>query len=62
MRIQSMQQGYFDFSESSSLKVVDAYRQKYQGLSDLLDANPCLLELAHQDWAKQKIVIHRLCR
>ena len=52
MRIISMQQGYFDFSESSSLKVVDAYRRKYQGLSYLLDANPCLLELAHQDWAK----------
>ncbi len=52
MRILSMQQGYFDFSESSSLKVVDAYRQKYQGLSDLLDANPRLLELVHQDWAK----------
>jgi len=52
MRIQSMRQRYFDFSESSSLKVVNAYRQKYQGLSDLLDANPRFLELAHHDWAK----------
>ncbi|NQV36283.1 MAG: ISNCY family transposase [Phycisphaeraceae bacterium] len=52
MRIQSMKQGYFDFSESSSLKVVEAYRQKYLGLSELLDANPRLLELAHHDWAK----------
>ncbi len=52
MRILSMNQRYFDFSESSSLKVVDAYRQKYQMLSDLLDANPQLLQLAHLDWAK----------
>jgi len=52
MRILSMNQRYFDFSESSSLKVVDAYRQKYQRLSELLDANPQLLQLAHLDWAK----------
>ena len=52
MRIQSMRQQYFDFSEASSLKVVDAYRQKYQGLSGLLDDNPRLLELAHRDWAR----------
>lgn len=52
MRIQSMNQRYFDFSESSSLKVVNAYRQKYLGLSELLDANPRLLELAHHDWAR----------
>lgn len=51
MRIQSMHQRYFDFSESSSLKVVTAYRQKYLKLSDLLDANPQLLALAHRDWA-----------
>ena len=50
MRIQSTKQQYFDFSESSSLKVVNAYRLKYQKISDLLDANPELLELAHQDW------------
>jgi len=46
-----MNQSYFDFSESSSLKVVGDYRQKYQMLSDLLDANPQLLQLAHLDWA-----------
>ena len=51
MRIQSVSQRYFDFSEPSSLKVVQAYRQKYQVLSDLLDANPRLLLLAHRDWA-----------
>ena len=52
MRIQSMSQRYFDFSESSSLKVVNDYRQKYLGLSKLLDANPQLIELAHEDWAR----------
>ena len=52
MRIQAMNQRYFDFSEPSSLKVVRTYRQKYQALSDLLDANPRLLALAHRDWAR----------
>lgn len=52
MRIQSVNQRYFDFSEPSSLKVVQAYRQKIQTLSELLDANPRLLVLAHRDWAK----------
>ncbi len=52
MRIQSMNQRYFDFSEPSSLKVVKAYRRKYQTLSELLDANPQFLVLAHRDWAK----------
>lgn len=52
MRIKSVKQRYFDFSEPSSLKVVKAYRQKYQTLSDLLDGNPQLLVLAHRDWAR----------
>jgi len=52
MRIKTVNQRYFDVSEPSSLKVVKAYRRKYQALSDLLDANPrLLLVLAHQDWA-----------
>jgi IS5 family transposase len=50
MRIQSSQQ-YFDFSDSSSLKITQAYRFKYQRLSDLLDENPHMLKLAHKDWA-----------
>lgn len=52
MRIKSTNQRYFDFSEPSSLKVVKTYRRKYQALSDLLDENPRLLELAHRDWAR----------
>jgi IS5 family transposase len=51
MRIKSSQQ-YLDFSETSSLNIVEAYRQKYQRISELLDQNPKLLDLAHRDWAK----------
>ncbi|MFC1763379.1 ISNCY family transposase [Planctomycetota bacterium] len=50
MRTKSSQQ-YFDFSESSSLKITQVYRYKYQRLSELLDENPQLLTLAHKDWA-----------
>jgi len=52
MRIKSISQRYFDFSEPSSLKVVETYRRKYQALSELLDENPRLLVLAHHDWAR----------
>ena len=52
MRTKSINQRYFDFSEPSSPKVVQSYRQKYQALSNLLDANPRLLALAHRDWAR----------
>lgn len=52
MRLKSTQQQYFDFSCESSLKVVNEYRDKYQGLSHLLDENPQLVSLVHQDLAK----------
>jgi hypothetical protein len=52
MRIRSVNQQYFDFSEPSSLKVVRDYRQKYEALSDLLDENPQLLVLAHRNWGR----------
>ena len=52
MRLKSIPDQYFDFSENSTLKVVTEYRQKYQALSGLLDDNPDLLTLAHRDWAK----------
>ena len=51
MRIKSSQQ-YLDFSEASSLNIVEAYRQKFQRISELLDQNPQLWNLAHRDWAK----------
>ena len=52
MRLKSIPDQYFDFSENSTLKVVTEYREKYQALSGLLDDNPDLLTLAHRDWAK----------
>ena len=41
---------YFDFSKPSSVKVAEEYRAKYEAVSQLLDANPQILDLAHQDW------------
>ena len=52
MRLRSVNEQYFDFSEPSSLKVVRAYRQKYEALSELLDENPQLLVLAHRNWGR----------
>ena len=52
MRRKSIPEQYFDFSEKSTLKVVMEYRQKYQALSEVLEANPELLTLAHGDWAR----------
>ena len=43
---------YFDFSGASTLKIVQQYRTKYQAISELLEANPALLALAHRDWAQ----------
>lgn len=51
MRLQATTQ-YFDFSEPSNLKVVQKYRAKYEALSQILDENPKLFWLAHQDWSK----------
>ena len=51
MRTKSSQQ-YFDFSEQSSLKVVQEYRNKFKKISIILDQNPQILTLAHKDWGK----------
>ena len=52
MRTKSSKILYFDFSGESSIKVAKEYRAKYKAISQLLDANPQLLTLAHQDWVK----------
>lgn len=52
MRLKSIPELYFDFTEMATLKVVTEYREKYEALSRLLDENPDLLTLAHRDWAK----------
>ena len=52
MRTQASNEQYFNFVGESSLKIVNEYREKYEQLSQLLDDNPALLSLAHQDWAQ----------
>ena len=52
MRTKSTKQQYFDFSRKSSIKVVNEYRKKYKIISQLLDDNPQLVSLVHQDLAK----------
>jgi len=52
MRTKSTKQQYIDFSGKSRLKVVNEYRKKYKILSQLLDKNPQLVSLVHQDLAK----------
>jgi IS5 family transposase len=52
MRTQASNEQYFNFINESSLKIVNAYREKYERLSVLLDDNPALLSLAHQDWTE----------
>lgn len=52
MRTQASSEQYFNFVGESSLKIVNQYRDQYDQLSRLLDDNPALLSLAHQDWAE----------
>ena len=52
MRTKSTNQQYLDFSGKSRLKVVNEYRKKYKIISQLLDKNPQLVSLVHQDLAK----------
>lgn len=52
MRTKSTNQQYFDFTQKSRLKVVNEYREKYKLISQLLDDNPQLVSLVHQDLAK----------
>ncbi len=52
MRTKSTKQQYFDFSCKSRLKVMNEYRKKYKIISQLLDDNPQLVSLVHQDLAK----------
>jgi IS5 family transposase len=42
-------QKYLNFTSEASLKVVEAYRRKYGRIDELLDANPNILHLVHDD-------------
>jgi IS5 family transposase len=52
MRTKISNEFYFNFTGESSLQVVNDYREKYDLLSNLLDANPDLLAAAHADWVQ----------
>jgi IS5 family transposase len=52
LRKKMLTQEYLDFSNKSTLKVVQEYRAKYEGIGLVLEANPKILELAHRDFSK----------
>ena len=52
MRRKTMEQQYLDFTEESTLKVVKEFQEKYKAISQLLDANPEILQLAHNDCSR----------
>jgi len=51
MRIQAFRQQYLDFTRPSSVKVVKEYCAKYEAIGELLEANPELVCLAHEDFS-----------
>ena len=51
MREKTVEQAYLDFSRKSTVKVVQEYRKKYEAISEVLEANPQILNLAHKDFS-----------
>ena len=49
MRNKTIDQEYLDFSMKSTLKVVQEYRAKYDGIGLTLEVNPKILDIAHGD-------------
>lgn len=52
MRTKESSQYYLNFVPKSSLKIVNDYRQKYTAVSLLLENNPDILSLVHEDWCE----------
>lgn len=52
MRTKATPVMYLDFSGTASIKISQDYRSRYEAISDILDANPQLLALAHRDWSR----------
>lgn len=52
MRKKILEQEYLDFTNKSKLKVVQEYRAKYDGIGLILEANPKILDIAHEDFSK----------
>jgi transposase, IS5 family len=51
LRKKTLDQEYLDFSSKSTLKVVREYRAKYEGIGQILEANPKILDIAHEDFS-----------
>lgn len=52
MKAKTVEQEYLDFSRKSTVKVVQEYRRKHEAISEVLEANPRILNLAHEDFSK----------
>lgn len=52
MRNKTLSQEYLDFSMKSTLKVVQEYRAKYDGIGLTLEVNPKILDIAHRDFSR----------
>jgi transposase, IS5 family len=52
LRKKILEQEYLDFSNKATLKVVREYRAKYDGIGLTLEANPKILDIAHEDFSK----------
>jgi IS5 family transposase len=52
MRTKLLKQQYLNFTRPSSTKVVEMYRAKYKAISEVLEANPQVISLAHRDWSR----------
>jgi IS5 family transposase len=53
MRTKLTSQMYLNFVRKSSLKVVEAYRAKYEGIDKILSENPAILSAAHREISKK---------
>jgi len=52
LRNKTIDQEYLDFSMKSTLKVVREYREKYEGIGQILEVNPKILDIAHRDFSR----------
>lgn len=51
LREKTLEQAYLDFSRKSTVKVVQEYRRKYEAISEVLEVNPKILNVAHKDFS-----------
>ena len=52
MRKKMLEQEYLDFSIKSTLKLVKEYREKYERIGRIVEANPKILDIAHNDFSR----------